>query len=105
MRFTPLLILVPTLVLSACGKKDLEPEPEPVPAPTPTPVRSAEPRNLLAPGAANPFRVPDATKTLPDADATRSIPNPPLSPTAPANETATVKVRPPETPTATGNTE
>lgn len=106
MRHPALLILLSSLVLSACGKQDLETEPEPTPAPAPAPTTPPPGDNLAVPGNPNPFRVPDATSKLPEAKDTRAVGDPSVAPPPQDGDTATVTVRPPaEAPAVSGNTE
>lgn len=105
MRLPHLLILVSALVLTACAKKDLETEDEPTPPPA-EPVASAPAPELPGPGTNNPFRVPDATTKLPEAQDARGGANSPVTPAPSGNDTATVTVRPPtEVPPASDNNE
>ena len=106
MRLLPFILLVPTLVLSSCGKKDLETEPEPTPAPDTAAPTPAPARKLPAPGLANLLRVPDATSKLPDAKDTQATGAPVIAPPTEDDETATVTVRPPAIASPpSGNTE
>ena len=104
MRFPLLLILLPTLVLVACGKKDLEAESEePIPEAASAPARSAPTPKLPTPPASNPFRTPDVTSKLPDSAASRTTPI--LAPDIAPNDSATVTVRPPTTPSPSDGNE
>ena len=102
MRGAFLLILLPTLVLVACGKKDLESE-EPIPEAVPVAAPSAPTPDLPTPSATNPFRTPDVTSKLPDPTDSRTTPV--LAPDIAPNNSATVTVRPPASPSPSDGNE